>query len=785
MKTTTFGTKPEEKVTHKTVKMTIDDDGVEHLMSNLTNLYSNPSLAILREYSANALDSHIKAGQTKPIQITLPENSNDYTFQVKDFGVGLSEDELENIYSKYGSSTKRDSNKQIGAFGLGAKSALAITNRFDIVSVKDGIKNVVYIEKNNNGVGVLHFVGQSPTKESNGVTISIAVPAHASDFKVAAATFFDTWKPGTVLIDGFAPARSIYGKDFIRVNSAGHDTAWIKVYSDQAAARTWSRYNGMEELTFLVGGIAYPMPSDLLLKAPDLKSLGELGVQIGEVLKSNNKIYLDLPIGSVSLTPSREALMINEKTINAIRVATKEFLANIATYAESHIQSLERKEAYKFVVNNYALFRPDLNGKGKVIPVYGARNTRTVTPNTHIKWRGEVVPMFIELPINKTYLLATQAKGRGLSSASKVSELHVFKAAGKQTPVPYGNNGNVWAFGGSGVQSFLIKTTGELADKSDNMNLVTKNIRDYALATFNSTNNAFIVTNDESIDDKWIDGAFHIVELEELVKVARLYRTTKRSEAQTGTNRSKASYIVFKADRANKSLDKVLTSDLVGEDIVYIRQEDTYSPFASYSRYSVWNFAKDGITSDLPGNEVEKLNNLFPGASFIFLTKGKSEDALVKKYPDAINVKDLLSQKLTEYNSNDADRKFFAGVFSGVEDRIEHVVFASELIARDKRFNEITDPYSRSVLEEISAKGEAYSISSLIDDFGGMMIEDAQFIKVRKTKAKNVYFDFARKLKIIDNNFRFPQNRRSLAAYDSAFVSQLILFINTMDSASK
>src|SRR5688500_12467525 len=98
--------------------MTFDENAISHLMSVLTDLYSDPELAVIREYATNAWDSHISAGNTDPIQITLPNPMNPM-FTIQDFGVGLSVDELTNHLTKYGWSSKRDNDDEVGMLGLG------------------------------------------------------------------------------------------------------------------------------------------------------------------------------------------------------------------------------------------------------------------------------------------------------------------------------------------------------------------------------------------------------------------------------------------------------------------------------------------------------------------------------------------------------------------------------------------------------------------------------------------------------------------------------------------
>ena len=78
-----------------------------------SKLYSNPILAICREISCNARDAHREMGKSDlPIQIYLPNNLEPY-YKIKDWGPGLSPDRINSIYTKYGSSTKREDNLQV------------------------------------------------------------------------------------------------------------------------------------------------------------------------------------------------------------------------------------------------------------------------------------------------------------------------------------------------------------------------------------------------------------------------------------------------------------------------------------------------------------------------------------------------------------------------------------------------------------------------------------------------------------------------------------------------
>ena len=121
------------------VAMSIDPQGMAHIMGVLTNLYSDAPLAVVREYATNARDAHQAAGVTRPIEVGLP-TALDPTLRVQDFGAGLSEQDILGVYARYGCSTKRDSDEQVGAFGLGSKSAFTLAQQFVVTSVHDGCR---------------------------------------------------------------------------------------------------------------------------------------------------------------------------------------------------------------------------------------------------------------------------------------------------------------------------------------------------------------------------------------------------------------------------------------------------------------------------------------------------------------------------------------------------------------------------------------------------------------------------------------------------------------------
>ena len=103
-----------------------------------SGLYANKIRAIIRELSTNAYDSHVAAGcADRPFEVHLPTSLEPW-FSVRDYGVGLSHQQVVNIYTTYFESTKTGSNDFVGALGLGSKSPFSYTENFGVTAVQNG-----------------------------------------------------------------------------------------------------------------------------------------------------------------------------------------------------------------------------------------------------------------------------------------------------------------------------------------------------------------------------------------------------------------------------------------------------------------------------------------------------------------------------------------------------------------------------------------------------------------------------------------------------------------------
>ena len=161
---------------NESIGMSLDMDSAQVLMQMLSkNLYSDAIGSTIRECASNALDSHRRAGVNKPIIVSLVQNdSNNWEFSVEDFGTGLDHYDVENIISKYGKSTKRNSDTELGMMGLGFKAPLAYASSFYFTCRKDGMERK-YMMYEGEETNTIDLISETDTTEDNGVKVIVPI----------------------------------------------------------------------------------------------------------------------------------------------------------------------------------------------------------------------------------------------------------------------------------------------------------------------------------------------------------------------------------------------------------------------------------------------------------------------------------------------------------------------------------------------------------------------------------------------------------------------------------
>jgi hypothetical protein len=382
--------------------MTIMRDAMAHIMSVLTNLYSDARLAVLREYATNALDAHREAGLNKPITVVLP---SDYkpTLIIEDYGVGMSTDEILNLYSSYGASTKRETNEQTGMLGLGSKSALAYSSQFTVRSRKGGVETSALVYLNDLGEGEIKIVDTKATTET-GTRIEIpVVPKDIPAFAKAANSLFIFWNPADVEVKGSSQRYGIKEQDWSWVTPS---IALAPQHIFDKEER-WNRYEDAK-VYVVMGGVPYIVDKS---KLSDEAKAGYANLP----LNTNSLVFI-APIGSVQFVPSREALYYTNNTNATLTELFAEYVAKVGKFIEAEVDK--------------AKTRPD------ALRAY-EKHAHLIPAGTPITYKGSIVPASIEC---KCFAVTTAKRTSGrshktLPSLSQMENINlvVFGATSSQT----------------------------------------------------------------------------------------------------------------------------------------------------------------------------------------------------------------------------------------------------------------------------------------------------------------------------------------------------------------
>lgn len=268
-------------------------------------LYSDKALAVVREYVTNAYDANIEAGnESRPIVISAPSSMTPQ-FKVRDFGRGLSETDIRNIYCMYGRSTKRNSNEFTGQLGLGSKSGFAYGESFGITSYLNGTKTVYIAYIDESKLGSVAKVSEEETKEDNGIEIDI--PVKKTDISVFSRTIAN-------VIKYFKIKPTINGSiDQLSDDTLFKGEGWIV---NKSIGSYYGGAYGRKDAVAVMGNIAYPInPSQVYPEeSNNYWNNSNLGFKF---ISGLTVMFFD--IGQLSIAASREELEYNDVTIKAIK----------------------------------------------------------------------------------------------------------------------------------------------------------------------------------------------------------------------------------------------------------------------------------------------------------------------------------------------------------------------------------------------------------------------------------------------------------------------------------
>jgi hypothetical protein len=279
-------------------------------------LYNDKIMAPIREYCSNAWDAHVMVGKKNiPISITVPSQFNP-VFKVRDFGPGLSESEVADLYTKYGESTKRNTNRAIGSFGIGCKSGFCVSDSFLVISFYNGVRNTYNCYLDEKGVGKYALMSSDVTTEENGIEIQIPVDPKKIYEWISKIKSFCTYCTPKPVIVGIDPSQVLTPEitDF-----------WFK-------ESTWQlNKNNTYGSKVIMGIVAYDI---------SYEKLGIINEKY-KTLLNNFSVIISAGIGTVDPAANRESLEYTEKTINYITRKLDEIVLKIKEKCEEKIKNVK------------------------------------------------------------------------------------------------------------------------------------------------------------------------------------------------------------------------------------------------------------------------------------------------------------------------------------------------------------------------------------------------------------------------------------------------------------
>ena len=298
-------------------------------------LYTDQHLAVVREVLCNAWDAHIAAEITdRPIEI----NIDDGNLIVRDYGPGIHHDQIGPIYGVYGASTKKNDGTQTGGFGLGCKAPFAYTDHFEVVSHHNGTKTIYNMSKSNAvamGKPGIITIATMPTTESG---LRVKIPIQHSD----RYRFQELIK--RIVSNGEMNAHFNGTKlDTVPFSTFPHGYLLTQhqLVEDHKRSKILLRY----------GNVVYPISgcpeinSNLTKVAKFVNNFGNYRQEYTLVLQAEPN--------TISVTPSREALSMQEHTINTLNQLLIAFLDHVKPLDEEMQKQLRELTEQAVVAKDY------------------------------------------------------------------------------------------------------------------------------------------------------------------------------------------------------------------------------------------------------------------------------------------------------------------------------------------------------------------------------------------------------------------------------------------------
>lgn len=308
-------------------------------------LYEHKISAIVRELSCNAYDAHVEnVNADEPFKVVLPNNLHPY-FEIEDFGIGLDDEGVREVYTSYFTSTKNDSNDAIGAFGLGSKTPFSYTNNFTIRARKDGMERVYSAYLGSDGAPCVNMMYQKETEETSGVKIT--VPVKEWDFQ--------KFSSEASFILSFFSTQPIVNDPTFEVVAPGiaDEIDENGIVTRKIPHSGSSLYTG--HVYAVMGGVCYRLDEHWVRSAVQDNYLND--IVLGSTWSSNRAtLFVKFEIGELEVAASRETLSLDEDTEKVVIERIKDKINDLKQEDQKTIDESDHMvKALKHVIDLYNL----------------------------------------------------------------------------------------------------------------------------------------------------------------------------------------------------------------------------------------------------------------------------------------------------------------------------------------------------------------------------------------------------------------------------------------------
>ena len=296
-----------------------------------SNLYSNQIGACVRELSTNASDAHREAGNAdKPFDVHLPTELEPFFF-IRDYGTGLSHEQMQKVYTVIFESTKDNSNDATGCFGLGSKTPLSYNTRsFIVYSYQNGKERSYSAYFREDGIPDIAFQDERDTDEEDGLKVFITarkedIPAFIQNAKVYLPHFS-------------APSANVLNPSFEFVQE--------EVFVEGKNWRVLSK-SSQDSNYLLMGPVPYPINLwNVTVDDKKKTDLDEVKSLLSNLSAKDFIVEFQVDMGDVTPQLSREELYYDERTCDNIMKYVKQFKKELIEKIQNKIEHVKDMDSY-------------------------------------------------------------------------------------------------------------------------------------------------------------------------------------------------------------------------------------------------------------------------------------------------------------------------------------------------------------------------------------------------------------------------------------------------------